>query len=89
MSQQQETLIEFPCRFPIKVMGVRTEDFAQIIHDITLQHAPDFTASDLEMRVSKNGNYLSVTVTINAVSKQQLDTLYLAFTGHPAVKVVF
>ncbi|WP_137938769.1 DUF493 family protein [Chitinivorax sp. B] len=89
MSQQQETLIEFPCRFPIKVMGVRTDDFAQTIHDITRQHAPDFESTDLEMRVSKNGNYLSVTVTINATSKQQLDALYLAFTGHPMVKVVF
>lgn len=87
MTQQQETLIEFPCRFPIKVMGVRTDEFSQVVLDIALKHAPDVTAADLDMRVSKNGNYLSVTVTINAVSKNQLDNLYIELTSHPLVKV--
>lgn len=89
MSQDNETLIEFPCRFPIKVMGSRTDDFGQVVLDIALKHAPDVSEADLEMRVSKNGNYLSVTVTINATSKPQLDNLYLELTGHPLVKIVF
>lgn len=87
--QAKETLLEFPCRFPVKVMGARHDDFAQTIHDITLRHAPDFVAADLDMRVSKNGNYLAVTVTITAVSKAQLDALYMELTGHPMVKIVF
>lgn len=88
MTQQQETLIEFPCRFPIKVMGAHSEDFGQVVLDIAIKHAPDVTAADLDMRVSKNGNYLSVTVTINATSKPQLDNLYMELTGHPLVKIV-
>lgn len=84
----QETLLEFPCRFPIKVMGVRTDEFSQIIFEIALKHAPDFTHADLDMKVSRNGNYLSLTCTINAQSREQLDNLYREFTGHPLVKWV-
>ena len=51
-------------------------------------HAPDFDASTLEMRTSKDGNYLSVTATINATSREQLDDLYRALTSHPLVKIV-
>ncbi len=88
MTQQQDTLLEFPCRFPIKVMGTRTDGFGQVVLDIVAKHAPDVSETDLEMRLSKNGNYLSVTVTITATSKPQLDNLYLELTGHPLVKIV-
>lgn len=87
MTQQQESLIEFPCRFPVKVMGAHSEDFHQIVLGIAQKHSPEVTFADLEMRVSKNGNYLAVTVTIYAVSKAQLDNLYMDLTGHPLVKV--
>jgi uncharacterized protein len=83
-----DTLIEFPCAFPIKVMGVRTDDFAQIVVGIVLRHAPDFAAETVEMRTSGSGNYLSVTCTIRAESKAQLDSLYRELTSHPAVKIV-
>ncbi|MFA5083169.1 MAG: DUF493 domain-containing protein [Hydrogenophilaceae bacterium] len=84
----EETLIEFPCDFPIKVMGIRSDDFAQTVVDIVLRHAPDFAAETVEMRASGSGNYLSVTCTVRAVSKAQLDGLYRELSGHPAVKVV-
>lgn len=83
-----ETLIEFPCDFPIKVMGTRTDDFAQIVVDIVLRHAPGFAAETVEMRASGSGNYLSVTCTVRAQSKAQLDALYHELSGHPMVKVV-
>jgi putative lipoic acid-binding regulatory protein len=79
---------EFPTDFPIKVMGRRVEGFAQAIVDVVKMHAPDFDASTLEMRTSKDGNYLSVTATIRATSREQLDDLYRALTSHPLVKVV-
>ena len=88
MSQDDDTLLEFPCDFPIKIMGSRTDDFAQTMVDIVLRHAPDFTTESVEMRASSSGNYLSVTCTIRATSKPQLDALYRELSGHPLVKVV-
>ncbi|MBU1236444.1 MAG: DUF493 family protein [Gammaproteobacteria bacterium] len=83
-----ETLIEFPCDFPIKVMGKSTDGFAQAIADLVLKHAPDFDAAKMEMRPSKAGNYLSLTCTVRATSQAQLDALYRELSGHPMVKVV-
>ena len=84
----EETLLEFPCDFPVKIMGVRSDGFAQSIAEVMLRHAPDFDAATMEMRVSKAGNYLSLTCTVHATSKAQLDALYLELTRHPDVKVV-
>lgn len=80
--------LTFPTEFPIKIMGRRVDGFAQAIVEVVRIHAPDFDASTLEMRTSKDGNYLSVTATINATSREQLDNLYRALTSHPLVKIV-
>jgi len=85
---ESETLLEFPCDFPLKIMGLRTDDFAQRVVDIVLRHAPDYRAETMEMRLSGSGKYLSVTCTVRAVSKGQLDDLYRELTAHPAVKIV-
>jgi len=82
-----ETLLEFPCDFPIKIMGERSDDFAQTMVAIVLRHAPDFIAESVEMRASSGGKYLSITCTIRATSKPQLDNLYRELTAHPLVKV--
>jgi putative lipoic acid-binding regulatory protein len=84
----QDTLLEFPCDFPIKIMGMQRDDFARSMVEIVLRHAPDFTAESVEMRASATGKYLSLTCTIRATSRVQLDKLYLELTGHPLVKVV-
>jgi putative lipoic acid-binding regulatory protein len=83
-----ETLLEFPCDFPLKVMGAAQDGFAQAIAKVVKKHAPDFDAATMEMRPSKAGNYLSLTCTIRAVSQAQLDALYRELSGHPMVKVV-
>lgn len=90
MSQTTDTptLLEFPCDFPVKIMGARKDDFAQTILAVVVSHAPDFDAASMEMRVSKGGNYLSLTCTVRATSKAQLDALYIELSGHPDVKVV-
>lgn len=82
------SLIKFPCDFPIKVMGARHDGFAQAIMEVVMRHAPDFDAAAMEMRLSKGGKYLSLTCTIHATSKVQLDALYMELTQHPAVRVV-
>lgn len=87
MSADAETLLVFPTDFPIKIMGVRHDAFAQTMVDIVLRHAPDFRPETVEMRASSSGNYLSVTCVIRATSKAQLDALYSELTAHPWVKM--
>ena len=89
MSQPQgESLLTFPCVFPIKVMGRREDGFAQEVSEVVQRHAPDFHPETIEMRMSKNGRYLSLTVTINAKSRDQLDSLYSELSKHPRVMMV-
>jgi putative lipoic acid-binding regulatory protein len=84
----QPTLLEFPCDFPLKIMGATDVGFAQAIVEVVLKHAPDFDPASVEMRPSKAGNYLSLTCTVRATSQAQLDALYRELTSHPMVKVV-
>jgi putative lipoic acid-binding regulatory protein len=83
-----ETLLEFPTDFPIKIMGASRDGFAQAMLEIVARHAPDFDGATMEMRTSREGRYLSLTCTIRATSKEQLDALYRELTGHPWVKIV-
>ena len=84
----KETLLEFPCDFPIKIIGVNQPDYAQTILALVLRHAPDFDAAGMAMRPSRHGAYLSLTCTVRATSQEQLDALYRELTAHPLVKVV-
>jgi hypothetical protein len=84
----EESLLSFPCVFPLKVMGRREDGFAQAVSEVVQRHAPDFSPRTLEMRTSKNGRYLSLTVTINAQSREQLDALYTELSKHPMVMMV-
>ena len=84
----QVSALEFPCAFPIKIMGRTRDGFAQAVVDIVLRHAPDFDAATLEMRSSSAGNYLSMTATINATSREQLDELYRELVANPMVAMV-
>ena len=88
MTEERKTLLEFPCDFPIKIMGARVDDFAQTVLEVVLRHAPDFDAAAMQMRPSSKGNYLAITCTANATSQAQLDALYIELSSHPMVKVV-
>ena len=83
-----ESLLRFPCEFPIKVMGPTQEGFAQAVLAVVRRHAPDFEADTMEMRASRAGRYLSVTCTIHATSREQLDNLYRDLSAHPMVTMV-
>ena len=78
----------FPTDFPIKIMGPNCLDFEPQMIAIVRNHAPDLDISTVEVRQSRAGNYLSLTVTIRAQSRAQLDAIYLELTRHPWVKVV-
>ncbi|RJF97532.1 DUF493 family protein [Noviherbaspirillum saxi] len=88
MSQPTESLIEYPSDFPIKIMGVMQDAFAQTMVDVVKRHDPTFHAGKMEMRPSSKGTYLALTVTVLATSREQLDNLYRELSSHPMVKVV-
>ena len=83
-----ESLLTFPTSFPLKVMGRTQDGFAQTIVAVVCRHAPDYDPKTLEMRASSAGKYLSLTCTINAVSREQLDNLYRELSSHPMVAMV-
>lgn len=87
-SGTEETLIEFPCHFPIKVMGETYDDFSLEITRVIQQHSPEFDTHLIEMRGSSHGKYLSLTCLVYVTSKPQLDDIYRSLTSHPAVRVV-
>lgn len=87
-SEPRASLIEYPSDFPIKIMGVRHDDFAQAISEVVMQFDATFDPKNMEMRVSAKGTYLALTATVRATSREQLDDLYRALTSHPMVKVV-
>lgn len=80
-----ETLLEFPCEFSVKAMGLNEPDFHDIVVQIVRRHCPDLTEGCSSTRLSKNGKWLSVTVTFEATSKMQLDSIYMDLTAHERV----
>lgn len=82
-----ESLLTFPTEFPVKVLGKMQHDFAQTMLAVVMRHAPDFDATTMQMRPSREGHYLSLTFTINAVSREQLDDLYRELSAHPMVSM--
>lgn len=85
---RQESLIEYPSQFPIKVMGEKVDGLVHAISMIAREFDPAFDASTIELRESKGGKYLGITVTVTATSREQLDELYRTLSTHPMVKVV-
>jgi putative lipoic acid-binding regulatory protein len=88
MAEPPESLIEYPCDFPLKVMGRAEAGFVRAVVGIVRRHAPDFDEQSLATRTSRNNSYLSVTVTFRATSREQLDALYRDLGDHPGVVMV-
>ncbi len=84
----ETALLEYPCDFPIKILGHTQAGFAQAILEIVRRHAPDFDSASIELRASKRRKYLSVTCTVRANSREQLDALYRELCDHPMVVMV-
>ncbi len=84
----QSSEIAYPLDFPIKIMGLREPNFVKTVVNIVRKHAPDLDESAIELRTSKKNKYLSVTCTIVATSREQLDALYQELGDHPAVAMI-
>jgi uncharacterized protein len=80
--------IEYPSEFPIKVMGARVDGFVEAVIEVARQFDPQLDTAKVELRESRAGNYLGITLMVSATSREQLDALYRALTAHPMVKVV-
>jgi len=87
MSDSKDTLFEFPCDYPLKVMGKRTDDFRSLVLGIVQKHSGSIAPANIVERPSKDGNYLSLTITLHAQSKAQLDALYRDLTSCERVLV--
>lgn len=84
----EQSLIEYPCRFPIKVMGANVEGYVSAMVAVARAFDPGFDETTIEHRPSKAGNYLGLTLTVYVTSREQLDEVYRTLTTHPLVKVV-
>ena len=84
----EQSLIEYPSAFPIKVMGPQASGFLEAVVEVARRFDPTFDAATVETRPSKGGNYLGITITVTATSREQLDELYRTLTAHPMVKIV-
>ena len=82
---EDESLIDFPCDFPVKVMGAAIPEFHASIEKIARTHDPEFNAEESTQNISKTGKYVSITLNIHATDKPQLDALYQELTSHELV----
>ncbi len=82
------TLIEFPCHFPIKVMGKNTPQFLNEIREITLRHFPAIEEEKITHKPSRENNFLAITITVFAENQEMLDDFYREITKHPDIKMV-
>jgi len=83
-----DSLIDYPCEFPIKVIGKSQKGFAQAVAEVVVRHDPGFDAATMQMRSSSGTRYISLTCTVNATSREQLDALYQELCDHPMVVMV-
>ncbi len=83
-----DSLIAYPSAFPIKVMGEDVAEFEPAVLAIAREFDPGFDDRGIERRRSSGGKYVGLTITVTATSRDQLDALYRALSGHPLVKVV-
>ena len=81
----EESLLTFPCEFPIKIMGRVSESFEAEVVEIVRKHAADLSDAAISCRPSGKGNYIAITVRVNATSKEQLDNIYLELNAHKSV----
>lgn len=83
-----DSLIEYPCDFPIKVFGQSQDGFAKAVVEVVTRHDPGFQPGSIQMKNSGKARYVSLTCTVHATSREQLDALYQELCDHPMVAMV-
>lgn len=80
-----ESLLTFPCEFTVKVFGEMAPDYEQTILDLIRPFAPNLSTGAIQSRVSENGKYLSLSITLYVNSRAELDNIYQALSNSPKV----
>ncbi len=88
MSASDDSLIDYPCDFPIKIMGLAADGFAAAVGVVVKAHVPGFDPNSISARASAQGRYLALTCVVRVESREQLDNLYRDLSTHPAVTLV-
>lgn len=83
------SLMEFPCDFPLKIMGRDTPEFHQIVRALVERHSGPVADDAIQTAVSRNGRFVSITITVSATSKEQLDAIYRDLTAHDDILMAF
>ena len=81
----EESVMTFPCSFPIKLMGRETEEFRRAVRELVEKHTGPLDDDAIESSLSRNGRFVSVTITVVAQSREQLDDIYRDATAHDDV----
>lgn len=88
MTDEKQTLMEFPCDFPVKIIGNNSDVFKAAVREITCRHFASFVPETLVFKASAKGNYLAVTATVLAENQTMLDAYYRELTQNPEIKMV-
>ncbi|TNE82607.1 MAG: DUF493 domain-containing protein [Gammaproteobacteria bacterium] len=88
MSTPEAPKIEFPCDYPIKVVGSAGEELQSLVLEVMERHAPGFDQTAISVRDSRKGNFQAITVTITATGEPQLQAIFADLKGHPLVQMV-
>jgi putative lipoic acid-binding regulatory protein len=78
---KEESLIKYPCHFPIKIVGLYSSHYKEMVIGLVREYAPDVSDELVKERYSKNKKYLSLSIIVNAQSREQLDAIYCALTA--------
>lgn len=81
----EESLLQFPCEFPIKIMGANTPEFRELVMELVRRHVVELDETQIQTRDSSAGRYQSLTVVVNVHSRAQLDAIYQELSAHPDV----
>lgn len=84
----RNSILEFPCYFPLKVVGLASSEFEAHTLTIIRKHAPDLSEAAVTTRLSKDGKYQAMTITVHATSQAQLDALYRELSSTDQVIMV-
>ena len=79
--------LNFPCEYPVKVIGRDEDNFLAFVIELVSRHVPDLALENFTTKTSSGGKYLSVSVTFIAQSRAQVDALYQEFGNHTRIKV--
>ncbi|MEP5765045.1 MAG: DUF493 domain-containing protein [Halieaceae bacterium] len=88
MAEQEPPKIEFPCDYPIKVLGRKVPEFEAVVFEVVERHAPGFSREGVNAKISREGRFTSLTIVITATGKPQLEAMHADLLATGLVQMV-